>query len=283
VQAARQGLVRGEPGRAHAAGGRAQHGPGSVLSERRKPAAETGGTSGDEGVEDGGKATKTCFLADTLAPSGDGVGQFGGAVRALSSGGDPRPKKVAVETFLDAGGNVCDSPAANAAATEAHFTDVFNIVRESPQGAEEAFDAVLQRRMRAELENPIERTELSAALHRAKKGKTTSKGVPIELYAACAENEVALDLLHRLVADIFEDGRPAMPSDPPPPPIPPEPPPISPEPLSSCSTPAAARSKRELIAEAKRSGWCGGASGSSKTPSSGVRLRGAGTQRTAPR
>ena len=114
------------------------------------------------------KAAKTRFLAGAQAPCGDGVGQFWGAARALNSGGDPRPRKVAVQNFTDVGGGVCDSPAANAAAAEAQFTDVFNIIREGPQGAAEALGAVVQRRVRAELDNPIERAELSAVLDRAK-------------------------------------------------------------------------------------------------------------------
>ena len=40
---------------------------------------------------------------------------------------------------------------------------------------------------------------------KAKSGKATSNQVPVELLAACADNVVTLGLLHRLVADIFED------------------------------------------------------------------------------
>jgi len=89
---------------------------------------------------------------------------------------------------------------------------------------------------------------LTAALQKAKSGKATSNQVPVELLAACADNAAALSLLHRLVADIFEEGRPdpAPPPEPPPALPPPQPPPNS--------APVAARNKA-LRAGAKAHGW----------------------------
>jgi len=102
---------------------------------------------------------------------------------------------------------------------------------------------VPQRPERKGLDDSIELVELTAALQKAKSGKATSNQVPVELLAACADNAVTLGLLHRLVADIFEDGRtdPAPPPEPPPDPPPPEPPPTL--------------LNKDLVAGAKKHGW----------------------------
>jgi len=85
-------------------------------------------------------------------------------------------------------------------------------------------------------------------LQKAKSGKATLNQVPVELLAACADNEVTLGLLHRLVADIFEDGRP----DPAPPP---EPPPDLPPPEPPPNSAVAVLLNRDLVAGAKMHGW----------------------------
>ena len=169
-------------------------------------------------------------------------------VRSINQGGLPGVTAVPIQNFRDKDGNLGSTPAENAAAAQAHYTNVFNNGHGRSSGSAETITAVSQRPVRKELDDPIELVELTAALQKAKSGKATSNQVPAELLAACADNVVTLSLLHRLVTDIFEDGRadPAPPPEPPPDPPPPEPPP---------NNAAAVLLNKDLVAGAKKHGW----------------------------
>ena len=201
------------------------------------------------------RAYKIEFIAAELAASFEGVKDYWAVARTVNNGGGPQSTSLNQQPFFDTNGNVCTTPEENAAAAAEHFTKVYNNVRDLPGGHDVAFAAVNQREVRPDLDAPISRAEVVEQLGKAKPGKATSNQLPIELLAACTESPVALDLLHRLVADIFDDGRvePPPPQQPPPPEPPPEPPP--PEPPPTAPTPAAALSNRELLAGAKANEW----------------------------
>ena len=180
--------------------------------------------------------------------AGHGEGAYWGLVRDINQGGVPGVTAVPIQNFRDEDGNLGLTPAENAAAAQAHYSQLFNNGHGRSPGSGAAISAVSQRSVRKELDDPIELVELTAALQKTKSGKPTSNQVPVELLAACADNAVTLGLLHRLVADIFEDGRP----DPAPPP---EPPPDLPPPEPPPNSAAAVLLSKDLVAGAKKHGW----------------------------
>ena len=165
---------------------------------------------------------KTAYIARQCAEATGGQKSYWEAVRALNSGWSRGTARV-LQKFLNEDGDMCTTPAENAAAAAMHFTRVYNTTREQPPGAEEAVKSVPQRPMRIDLDSSISRAELETVLQKGKLGKATSNHVPAELLAACRQSEVAMGLLHSLVSDVFEDERtsPAPPLDSPPDPPPP--------------------------------------------------------------
>ena len=188
------------------------------------------------------KAKQDYFEAKVNEAKG-GVGSFWESVREINSM-DSRAQAVATQKFNNPEGDECKTPAENAAVAAAHFTGVYNNVREAHPGAAEAIASVRQRQVRDELDATISLAELEAVLQKAKPGKATSNQTPVELLQACSANPEAFALLHRLVSDIFEDERASPP--PPPEPPPPEPPPALAEPRPSSMV---------LIVGAKKHGW----------------------------
>jgi hypothetical protein len=184
------------------------------------------------------KAAKLTFIAEKLAFCHHGEGDYWEAVRAINNG-DTRATAVAVQRFLDGDGKVCVTPKENAEAATKHFTAVYNSVREIPEGADHAMRQVAQRQVRIELDDPISVAELEEVLRKAKPGKATSNDLPVELLEACRQCPAALEGLHRLVSDVFEDER-FSPLPPPEPPPPAQPPPTT---------------RRALIAGAKNYAW----------------------------
>ena len=152
----------------------------------------------------------------------DGVGNYWESVREINSM-DSRAQAVATQKFNNPEGDECKTQKENAAVAAAHFTRVYNIVREAHPGAAEAIASVKQRQVREGLGASISLEELEAMLQKAKHGKATSNQTPVELLQACSASPEAFALLHRLVSDIFENER----ASPPPPPEPPPAPPLS--------------------------------------------------------
>lgn len=190
---------------------------------------------------------KVSWIANQIATCAKGERSYWEAARAINKGG-VRAIAVAVQKFLDEDGNVCNTPKENADAATKHFTKVYNGVRELPEGAAEAMNRVPQRVLRIELDEPISLEELEEALCKAKPGKATSNGVPVELLEACRQSPAALRCLHSLISDVFEDERHT-------PLPPPQPPPPSPHHSSPTTDSPKIISRRDLIAGAKIHAW----------------------------
>ena len=143
------------------------------------------------------KAKQDYFEAKVNEAKG-GVGNFWESVREINSM-DSRAQAVATQKFNNPEGDECKTPAENAAVAAAHFTGVYNNVREAHPGAAEAIASVRQRQVRDELDATISLAELEAVLQKAKPGKATSNQTPVELLQACSANPEAFALLHRLI------------------------------------------------------------------------------------
>ena len=75
-----------------------------------------------------------------------------------------------------------------------------------PEGANDAMVRVAQRPLRVHLDTAITLAELEEVLRKTKSGKATSNEVPVELLEACCQSSEALQALHSLVSDVFEDN-----------------------------------------------------------------------------
>jgi hypothetical protein len=209
----------------------------------------------------GAKEARLKFLADQVENTKGGARNYWECVAAIR-GCDAKGTAVAVQNFLDSDGIQCKNPEENATVATAHFTKVYNIHRERPQGSDEAVSGVRQRAVRVGLDDPITVEEFTKVLSSAKKGKATSNQVPIEVLEATRSNAATLGLLFQYTSDVFEEGRVTNHPAPLPPPEPP--PPLRP-PAETSKEQQMNEERRQLIAGAK----AGDASGSKRTQRGG--------------